>query len=241
MANQFFRFKQFTVHQEACAMKVCTDACLQGAFTARYMLDHAIPVHRVLDIGAGTGLLSLMLAQQLREAEITGIELDEAAAGQASGNISAAPWGNRMKIIKGDAKELTLPHHYDLIITNPPFYEGDLKSPDQLRNQAMHTTTLNYQELLSVINIHLTPSGVFSVLLPFRPFADFQAQAAQMGFFAMKVMHVQQTVKHDRFRTIAIFSRQQQGYEEETISIKGEGNEYTSHFTALLQPYYLYL
>lgn len=237
MANQFFRFKQFTVHQEGCAMKVCTDACLQGAYTASYITE----ANSILDIGAGTGLLSLMLAQQFNKANITAIELDEAAAAQAARNFAVAPWATQLNVINSDVRTLSLASKYDLIITNPPFYETDLKSPDKLRNQAMHATTLGYEELLAVIDQHLAAAGVFSVLLPYKPFATFEVLATQKGFFARKVLHVKQSVHHDRFRTIAIFGRSGTVRDEETMAIKEADNDYTPEFRALLQPYYLYL
>jgi tRNA1Val (adenine37-N6)-methyltransferase len=237
MANQFFRFKQFTVHQEDCAMKVCTDACLQGAYTASYLTAAT----HVLDIGAGTGLLSLMLAQRFQDATFTAIELDAVAAGQAARNFAAAPWAAQLNIINSDARTLAVDAKYDLIITNPPFYETDLKSPDKLRNQAMHATTLSYEELLDVIDQHLSAEGVFSVLLPYKPFATFEVLATQKGFFPRKVLHVKQSVNHDRFRTIAVFGRSGSVRDEETMAIKEAGNDYTPEFRALLQPYYLYL
>lgn len=241
MANQFFRFKQFTVNQEDCAMKVCTDACLQGAYTGWYVQEKGIESTKILDIGTGTGLLSLMLAQSCSHAAITALELDIAAAGQAKRNFAAAPWVERMNVVVGDARTLSLDTKYDLIITNPPFYETDLKSPDQLRNQAMHATTLSYEDLLHIIDIHLAPHGVFSVLLPYKPFATFEVLATQKGFYPLKVLHVKQSVNHDKFRTIAIFSRTQTGRDEEVMAIKEAGNDYTPAFKALLQPYYLYL
>jgi len=237
MANQFFRFKQFTVHQEDCAMKVCTDACLQGAFTAAYINK----VSRILDIGTGTGLLSLMLAQRFNDASITAIELDTAAAGQATRNFEAAPWAAGMQVINADARTLKSAEKFDLIITNPPFYEGDLKSPDQLRNQAMHATTLSYAALLDIIDQHLSADGVFSILLPYPPFANFEVLAKSKGFFPRKVLHIQQSVNHGRFRTIAVFGRSSATRDEETMSIRNAANEYTSEFKNLLQPYYLYL
>src|SRR6187549_3527503 len=115
MANHYFQFKQFTVYQDACAMKVCTDACIQGAYT----VQHASSAQRIMDIGAGTGLLSLMLAQQL-PAVITAVELDTAAATQASANIAASPWANRIQVLVEDARELPVTTQYDFIITNPP-------------------------------------------------------------------------------------------------------------------------
>lgn len=237
MANHYFRFKQFTVYQDACAMKVCTDACIQGAYTAQY----ALSAKCIMDIGAGTGLLSLMLAQQLPVAAITAVELDAAAAMQASSNIAASPWADKIKVLTADVRSLPVDRLYDFIITNPPFYEADLKSSDKLRNQAMHATTLDYSALLKVMGNQLTADGAFSVLLPFRPFADFVALAAEAGFHAQHILNVRQSVQHDYFRSVGIFSRHAVVTNVQDVAIRDAANVYTPAFTELLKPYYLYL
>jgi tRNA1Val (adenine37-N6)-methyltransferase len=242
MANQYFRFKQFTVHQDACAMKVCTDACLQGAFTAAYLREHLQDVARILDIGAGTGLLSLMLAQQLPAAAITALELDPAACRQASTNFAASPWAERLQLVEMDAKELFAGEAYDFIITNPPFYESDLKSGDHLRNQAMHATTLDYSALLEVIDGQLSADGLVSVLLPYRPFTAFVALAEKVGLNLQEVLHVKQSEQHDYFRSIGIFSRATgEPYIRSMAIREADKTTYTPAFTALLKPYYLHL
>lgn len=237
MANHYFSFKQFTVYQDACAMKVCTDACIQGAYTTRY----ALSAKRILDIGAGTGLLSLMLAQALPLADITAVELDAAAAAQAAANMAAAPWSSRMRVLTIDARELPVAKGFDFIITNPPFYEGDLKSNDKLRNQAMHATTLDYTSLLKVIGDQLSADGSFSVLLPSRPFGEFVLLAADAGFYPQQILHVRQSVQHDYFRSIGIFSRREGPVKLQDMAIRDAANVYTPAFAELLKPYYLYL
>lgn len=242
MANQYFRFKQFTVYQDACAMKVCTDACLQGASTAAYLLAGQPGVRRILDIGTGTGLLSLMLAQQLPDAIITGIELDKAAAGQARSNFAASPWNERLHVIETDAREVVADGQYDFIITNPPFYESDLKSSNHLRNQAMHATTLDYSNLLQVIDGQLKQGGAFSVLLPYRPFGEFTTLANAAGFYLQEVIHVKQSERHDYFRSIGIFSREKHEPKVASMAIReADQKTYTPAFVSLLQAYYLYL
>ncbi|HEY0609240.1 MAG TPA: methyltransferase [Chitinophaga sp.] len=240
MPNQYFQFKQFTVHQEQCAMKVCTDACIQGAFTAAYLHAGGRLVERVLDIGTGTGLLSLMLAQQV-PADITGIELDTAAAAQATANFKASPWADRLQVTQSDIRDLPATALYDFIITNPPFYEGSLKSSDVLRNAAMHATNLSYQELLQAIDAHLQKDGQFSVLLPYAAFQSFRQLAAAAGFYPQQILEVKQSVRHDHFRAVGIFGREAATPLISSLTIYDERNVYTADFTALLQPYYLYL
>ncbi|GAA0564003.1 tRNA1(Val) (adenine(37)-N6)-methyltransferase [Chitinophaga japonensis] len=241
MPNSYFRFKQFTVHQDRSAMKVCTDACIQGAFTARYLAGRAVPVQQVLDIGAGTGLLALMLAQQLPAAAITGIELDAAAAGQAAENFAASPWATRLQVTQTDVRYMPAARQYDCIITNPPFYEGSLQSSNVLRNQAMHATTLGYAELLDAIATHLAADGLFSVLLPYAAFGTFRQLAAAPGFFSQEILEIKQSPRHDYFRTVGIFSRVTTSPVLHSLTIYDEHNRYTPEFTALLKEYYLYL
>lgn len=240
MPNHFFRFKQFTVHQEACAMKVCTDACLQGAYTTSYL--QGSNVGRILDIGTGTGLLSLMLAQQLPATVFTAIELDSAAAGQAKANFAASPWGERILVVEADARSLPVMPSFDFIITNPPFYEVALKSSDKLRNQAMHATTLDYKELLRIVAGQLKTDGAFSILLPYTVFDGFRTLAAMDGYYPKEILYIKQSEKHAVFRTVGIFSRELTQPHSNTMAIREADNQtYTAAFITLLQPYYLYL
>src|SRR5688572_28253839 len=158
MPNSYFKFKQFTVNRDRAAMKVTTDACLFGAWAARSARQSAVGqsgspgIHHVLDIGTGTGLLSLMMAQQIN-AEIDAIELDEDAFEQAQQNMASSPWHDNLFVIQGDAKDMAyvLGKEYDIIVSNPPFYENELESPDLKKNRAHHSAGLSLDELLSII------------------------------------------------------------------------------------------
>ncbi|MBV8251443.1 MAG: methyltransferase [Chitinophaga sp.] len=239
MANTFFQFKQFIVHQEHCAMKVCTDACIQGAFTAQY-LQGATHVRTILDIGAGTGLLSLMLAQA-HPAAITAVELDAGAARQARENFAASPWGDRLSLLEADVRELQPSALYDFVITNPPFYEVALKSGHAQKDQAMHATNLGYGALIQAIDAHLTRDGAFSVLLPYQEFIIFRELAEQAGYHLGTHLQVKQSVRHGYFRSVGIFSRESKPMLVQELDIRDAHNNYTTAFIALLQPYYLKL
>lgn len=221
-------------------MKVCTDACIQGAFTARWLRQAATSPAEILDIGTGTGLLSLMLAQQV-PAHITAIELDPMAAAQAGDNFAAAPWKDRLTLTIADVRTVEFPVAFDFIITNPPFYESALKSGHRLKDQAMHATTLNYQELLGAIGRLLQPEGAFSVLLPYEGFLQFCKLAAMAGFFPQEVLEVKQSVEHGVFRAVGIFSRKEGVVLTSGLSVYDNAKVYTPEFVALLKEYYLYL
>jgi tRNA1Val (adenine37-N6)-methyltransferase len=240
MSNTFFKFKQFTVHQELCAMKVCTDACIQGAYTARYLNRNKTTVPAILDIGAGTGLLSLMLAQQTSSL-ITAIELDPEAAKQATRNFIDSPWASRLQLTETDIRKLPADQHFDFIITNPPFYEAALKSGHSKKDQAMHATNLSYQDLLQAINKLLSAAGEVSVLLPFQEFDDFLKLAEQSGLHLKQRLNIRQTTRHNYFRSVGIFCRDATSITLHELSIHDESRNYTSDFVDLLQPYYLYL
>jgi tRNA1Val (adenine37-N6)-methyltransferase len=240
MANTFFRFKQFVVHQEHCAMKVCTDACILGAFTARYLSDNDTTVPAILDIGAGTGLLSLMLAQRVNAA-ITAVELDPAAARQAAQNFAASPWANRLALTEQDIRKMNGSPAYDFIITNPPFYEGSLKSGHVQKDQAMHATDLSYKELVEAIDRQLAPGGEVSVLLPYAAFDIFSVLMQQRGYYLQQVLYIRQREGSGFFRAVGLFSKTAANPVVKELAVYGNGDVYTEGFVELLQPYYLYL
>lgn len=156
-----FRFKRFTVRQEGAAMKVGTDGVLIGAWTH-------IPqgCKRILDIGAGTGLIALMAAQRSGEAAITGVEADAASAEQARENAASSPWSDRIEIICGRIQEYEPTEPFDLIISNPPYYDGTLVCPEAERTMARHTVSLSFVELMSSVRQLIAPEGRFSVIVP---------------------------------------------------------------------------
>ena len=241
MPNDFFRFKQFTIQQQYCAMKVCTDACLFGAWTASTITNEKLPAGYILDIGAGTGLLSLMLAQQLKNSIIHAIEIDAAAAKQAGENFVASPWGEQLYVFNTSIQSFSPAQQYDLIITNPPFFQNDLASPDAQRNIALHSHQLSLEELITAIQIHLTAEGHFAVLLPYHRTQLFEALAQSAGFNVLQKSLVQQTPKHAPFRSMLLFGRAKKTCEQTTIIIKEATGNYTDAFISLLKDYYLYL
>ncbi|HWB25301.1 MAG TPA: methyltransferase [Chitinophagaceae bacterium] len=242
MPNNYFRFKQFTVQQDNCAMKVCTDACLFGAVAADFIAGKD-NMH-ILDIGAGTGLLSLMCAQENDAAVIESVEIDRAAAQQAAENFAASPWKERLTVHHTSAQEFVQqsPNQlFNFIISNPPFFENDLKSIDGRRNLALHCSELSLEDLLLAIDKVLSDNGLFGILLPFHRTTYFESIAIAKSFYLLKKISVKQTPKHNYFRSILFFGRTKKVAEETEVTIKNGDNSYTPEFTALLKDYYLFM
>ena len=238
MPNPWFQFKQFTVRQDRCAMKVCTDACILGAWFA----EKVPPWSRVLDIGSGTGLLMLMLAQK-QKGEIEGIEIDLNAYRQLQENIGNSPWTSMLKAYPGDARSFSFGEKFDFIITNPPFYEGQLRASGTASNLARHSSELTLTELLAVIDANLTSDGAFGILLPFHRSEAFAATAlAAYGFSLREKLLIRQTPGHDFFRSILYFSRlPERSTATSELTIKDQWGVYTEDFVRLMRDYYLYL
>ncbi|MGZ8559691.1 MAG: tRNA1(Val) (adenine(37)-N6)-methyltransferase [Chitinophagaceae bacterium] len=248
MANNFFQFKQFIIHQDRCAMKVTTDSCLFGAWAAEKICLSSSPgskpeVRTILDIGAGTGLLSLMIAQQCN-ATIDAIEVDKETYEQAIENIEASPWANRINITHSDANEFFNAVQYDVIVSNPPFYENELKSGNTKKNKAHHDEGLQLNDLLTIIHRNLKPGGKFYLLLPFKRNDEIENAFVKKKLSISHKTLVRQTTQHPYIR-IMISGKHQTEINVNVIitelTLKNEENEYTPGFIRLLKDYYLYL
>jgi tRNA1Val (adenine37-N6)-methyltransferase len=240
MPNDYFQFKQFTIHQDKCAMKVCTDACLFGAWIAQ---SPQLTAHKILDIGTGTGLLSLILAQNLSNAIIDAVEIDEAAAQQAKENFEASPWKERLTVYTESIQYVNLStnHLYDIIISNPPFYKNDLKSDNEKRNLALHSAELSLEELVTAVNKFLKDDGSFFVLLPYHRIKYFEESAIEQNLFIKEKIFIKQTPKHNYFRSILWLTKNPAITTQSEITIMNNENQYTKEFGELLKDYYLYL
>ena len=236
MPNHYFQFKQFKVEQDKCAMKVCTDSCLFGAW---------ITIHEnvkyILDIGTGTGLLSLMMAQK-NNAEITGIEIDENAYQQTMLNFNNSAWKDRLHALSGDIRNFSFARKFDFIICNPPFYENELESKQKEEKIAKHSLHLSFSELILSVKDLLAEDGKFAVLLPYYRKNEFEELAQQHQLYTEKTIFIKQTPAHNFFRYAALFSKSRKaGINPEEITIKLNDNNYSNEAIALLKPYYLYL
>ncbi len=219
-------------------MKVCTDACLFGAYVAEELQQHTI--FNILDIGTGTGLLSLMIAQK-NNAAIDTVEIDRQAYEQAEENIQSSNYKEAVTAFHCSINDFFPDHKYDFIISNPPFFKDDLLSEDKKKNAAKHDTTLTLNALLSNIVRLLNTAGFFAVLLPYHRSIYFEEESSKLNFYLTKKILVTQTPKHNYFRAILIFSRKKSIAVTNEITIKDEEGNYTVQFTELLKDYYLYL
>jgi len=222
-------------------MKVCTDACLFGAWTANYIINNELPCSNILDIGSGTGLLSLILAQQLNNSNIQAVEIDTAAARQAGENFADSPWSERLRIFNTSIQSFSSAQQYDFIIINPPFFQNDLASPNTQRNVALHSHQLSLEELIVAIQVHLSANGHFGVLLPYHRTQLFETLALSSGFYIHQKTLVRQTPAHTFFRSMLLVGRAQKEVKQTTIVIKDGSGNYTEAFISLLKDYYLYL
>lgn len=242
MANNYFQFKQFTVHQQHCAMKVSTDACIFGAAVATdfAVISQQNPSCSFLDIGTGTGLLSLMLAQKTTAA-IDAVEIDTTAFEQARQNFSASPFHHLLRVFHTDVLQFDPGKKYEGICCNPPFFEGDLQSDNELVNAAKHSTTFTLRQLVQTADKLLTADGKLAVLLPYHRVGQFIAMANECHFYVQQQILLRHTSTHPFFRGIIFLSRTPSTAHIKELVIKDGQNVYTDEFSLLLKDYYLYI
>ncbi|PIB36378.1 hypothetical protein BFP72_13725 [Reichenbachiella sp. 5M10] len=232
-ANTYFQFKQFTVHQERCAMKVSTEACLFGAW-----VPVAAVSRRVLDIGTGTGLLSLMLAQR-SDVSIDAVEMDGEAAQQARQNFEASLWADRLHLVHCNVLEWENTDCYDLIISNPPFFTSSLKSQKSKNNLAKHDTgDFSKPRFAKKLLALLSNEGLAYVLYPEAEAEEFVQCLAKVGLYACTALVIRNQPDKAIFRMVLQVSREKTSIDTEELCIRN-GQEHTPEFVKLLREYYL--
>ena len=232
---EFFQFKQFVVHQDRCGMKVGTDGVLLGAW--------AEGGKHILDIGTGTGLIALMLAQRYQDAEITGVELNEQAALQAQENVDASPFSPQITIenvpIQRFSLQTSLQGHFDSIVSNPPFYHS-LKSKNHERTLARHTESLTFIELFEAVSLLLAPEGCFSAVIPIEQMDNFLAEAHIKGLFISRIVKVKTVETKQAKRCLVAFAKQPPTtFKEEEATIRDVDGQYTAWYSQLTGDFYL--
>ena len=215
-------------------MKVCTDACVLGAYA-----DVGVDGH-ILDIGTGTGLLALMAAQRNPVANVDAVEVDEAAFVQASENVLASPFAGQIQMIHQRIQDVDGEGRYDRILTNPPFYTNHLRSPDAAVNRALHTDELPYDELLEAVVRLLKPGGQWWVLLPPYEAEKLSELAREAALWPFKRLLLRHHAQKPVFRIITGYSVEKGAMLTETLAIhESNGRTYTPEFRSLLHDFYL--
>ncbi|MEQ5792066.1 methyltransferase [Muricauda sp. NFXS6] len=231
-----FRFKEFTIHQDQCAMKVGTDGVLLGAWAS---LDKQ--PESILDIGTGTGLIALQLAQRSYAETIDAIELDDAAYEQCVANFEASPWADRLFCYHAGFDEFVdeMDHKYDLIVSNPPFYAEDVASGNPFRDKARQSNSLPFDELVQGVSKFLTEDGIFAVIIPFKEEKSFVGLAEHVGMFPNRITRVKGNPDTDFKRSLMEFSFHQNEPIIDTLIIEEGRHQYTKEYVELTQAFYL--
>ena len=235
MANNYFRFKRFTVYQDLCAMKVGTDGVLLGAWA------NCDGVERILDIGTGSGLIALMLAQRAAAADIDAIDIEPSAYAQARFNVANSPFSTRITVLHSGLQSFQTNKRYDLLVCNPPFFTQSLKSPDDSRNSARHNDILPFDVLLKSSLSMLEPAGALAVIIPFDAFASFHERAEGNGFHLKRKTTVKPTPNSHPKRVLLEYALTYNNPScvETDLVIELERHVYSEDYINLTRSFYL--
>ncbi len=234
MPNPYFRFKKFTVYHDRCAMKVGTDGVLLGAWVN-------VLGENVLDVGTGTGLISLMMAQRNDKVVIDAIDIDGDAVSQAKDNIYNSPFGNRIKCWNASLQEFSskVEKRYDVIVSNPPFFVQSLKSPNKERSLARHTDSLPIEDLIGLSASLLSQTGRISFIYPYDYKAELMKLAEEHNLSVSRITNVLPTFDSVPKRILIELAKEEVLPTENDLIIEKERHVYSEGFTSLLKDFYL--
>lgn len=235
MPNTYFQFKQFIIHQDRCGMKLSTDAVILGALASNEQAE------RILDIGTGTGVIALMLAQRFAQSLVEGIEIDQDAFAQATENVASSPWNDRIQLSHQSFQTYSekKPRNFDLIISNPPYFPDHIKSKDDQRNLALHNDALPFPDLVSGAATLLSPKGQFWVILPERQMQDLERLAIHQGLFPKHKVVIRNHPNAPVLRVVQAFSFLADTPTETTLYIRDEDRNYSKAYKKLLKDFLL--
>lgn len=243
MSAEMFRFKRFEVHQERTAMKVGTDGVLLGAWaesgTVTVTGGHGC-ARRVLDVGCGTGLIALMMAQRYADADILAIDIDEDACSQARENVERSEFRSRVEVRNVPLQRLEGEECYDAIVSNPPFFNNSLKAPDKQRSLARHTDTLPFAELMEHSSRLLKKEGVLSIIVPADAASEITGEAAMAGLFLQRKVMVKTTPRKTAKRCLLAFGKHTADMPENTeVCLNSACGERSGWYELLTKDFYL--
>lgn len=232
MSSPYFRFRQFTVWHDRSSLRVGTDGVLIGAWAGRQMHPSSI-----LDAGTGSGLIALMMAQRFPDSVVRAIDIDAASVAQARDNIAASPWAGRIVAEQADFNQVT--GEFDLIVSNPPYFDEDTAAATTQRNQAKHTVTLSFTQLISKSAQLLTAGGRLAVILPHAVVSGFIGTAATHGLCLARRCDVRGSEQRPPRRTMLEFAKNATETDMQTLVIRTATNEYTDDYRRLTADFYL--
>ncbi len=234
-----FQFKEFTVHQDKTAMKIGTDAVLLGAWCDLESLPSTI-----LDVGSGTGVISLMLAQRSKAMTIDAVEIDENAYEQTVENFEQSNWGDRLFCYHTSFVDFAVEiaeeeEEYDVVVSNPPFYTDSFKTENEARNKARFTSSLSFEELLEGVSKILSERGRFSTIIPFKEEESFIELAKKYNLYLNRVCRIKGTPNTEVKRSLLAFSFAETSIQEEELTIETKRHQYTDAYINLTKDFYL--
>ena len=232
-----FQFKKFSLEQDRCAMKIGTDGVLLGAWTSIENNPFSI-----LDIGTGTGVIALMLAQRSQAEQIDALEIDEEAYEQSVDNFENSPWSDRLFCFHAGLDEfIEEPEdEYDLIVSNPPFYSENYKTECDKRDRARFQDALPFDDLIEAAALLLSENGILSIIIPFKEEAHFLALAKESELYPMKITHVKGTPTTEVKRSLMAFTRNEiSDFPTDELIIETARNIYTTEYIELTKDFYL--
>lgn len=235
--KEAFDFKQFQVRHDLCTMKVGTDAVLLGAWVN---IENA---RRILDVGSGSGVIALMLAQRTSPGtQLVGVEPMVADVNQSRENILASPWSNRISVVHTHLQNFQPSETYDLIVSNPPFFSNSQLPPSEKRKNVRHTETLTHEELLVHTKRLLSPEGRFAVVLPVVEGEQFKREAAFAGFFLQRALAFFSRDRKPQERFLFEFARHPVATTLEKLTLyEGESDSWTADYKNLMRDFYLHI
>ncbi|WP_312138545.1 methyltransferase [Sphingobacterium sp.] len=232
--GSIFQFKQFAVDQQDCPMRINTDGVILGAHA------YADSPKHILDIGTGTGVIALMLAQRFEQATVTGVEIDELAAHTALENFKASPFVDRLELVNSDIFLWTPAISYDLIVSNPPFYINSLHNPDARRKTAKHTDVTFFEGLLDFVALHLNSTGKLQIIVPVELKDFLVSMAASKGLHLLEELKIRSFDDAEPIRLILSFTKTQiEEFSSEDFVIYKSRGEHSDVYRQLLKPFFL--
>lgn len=229
-----FQFKQFSVAHDRSTHKIGTDGVLLGAWA------DVSNVQYILDVGTGTGVIALMMAQRTAEPVlIDAVEIEKEDHEQALQNVLQSPWASKISVHHTAIQNFSPSHPYDLVISNPPYFINSWKPPEKKRSQARHTHELSFDELLSAASRLLTPTGRLAVVLPYQEALQFTALAKDHGLHVVRRMEFRSRAHKPVERLLLEFSRQAADVKEESLILHDQGEEWSEDYRRLTREFYL--